>query len=112
MLLDCAHLAIYQRAVGASPTTGLDGFPLDRVVEVHVAGGEPRSVDGFEFVEDSHTLAVLPDTWEILDRVGPAASQLRAVVLECERNAYDVVVPGFEELARRLAGTPFAARAS
>ncbi len=110
MLLDCAHLAIYQRASGHGPTTGLDGFPLDRVVEVHVAGGEPREVDGYAYVEDSHTLAVLPDTWEIVADVAPRATELRAVVLECERNPFDVVVPGFEELERRLAGTPFAAR--
>lgn len=112
MLLDCAHLAIYQRATGHPPTAGLDGFPLERVVEVHVAGGEPRTVDGFAFIEDSHTLSVLPDTWAILDRVAPAASELRAVVLECERNPFEVVVPGYEALERRFAGTPFGERRS
>src|SRR6185369_2417293 len=39
LLLDCAHLAIFQRLRGLEPTTGLDSFPLDRVVELHVAGG-------------------------------------------------------------------------
>ncbi|MCU1280646.1 MAG: hypothetical protein JWM53_4192, partial [bacterium] len=42
LLLDCAHLAIFQRQRGHAPLTGLDGFPLDRVIEMHVAGGTPR----------------------------------------------------------------------
>src|SRR6185503_2125093 len=42
LLLDCAHLAIFQRMMGHAPLTGLDGFPLERVIEVHVAGGVPR----------------------------------------------------------------------
>src|SRR5690606_19544091 len=32
MLLDCAHLAIYQHLAGHEPTTALDGFPLDRII--------------------------------------------------------------------------------
>ncbi len=110
ILLDCAHLAIYQEAAGHEPTAGLDGFPLDRVVEIHVAGGEPRTVDGYDYIEDSHTLSVLPQTWAIVDRVAPAATELRAVVLECDRNPFEVVVPGYEALARRFDGTPFGAR--
>src|SRR5689334_15410571 len=42
MLLDCAHLAIYERLVGEPPGTGLDAFPRDRIVELHVAGGSER----------------------------------------------------------------------
>ena len=42
LLLDCAHLAIFQRMRGLPPLSGLDGFPLDRVVELHVAGGRER----------------------------------------------------------------------
>ena len=38
LLLDVAHLAIYQRAAGHAPLDGLDGYPLERVVEIHVAG--------------------------------------------------------------------------
>src|SRR5690606_11402075 len=42
LLVDCAHLAIFQRMRGHEPLTALDGFPLDRVVELHVAGGAVR----------------------------------------------------------------------
>ena len=110
LLLDAAHLAIYQRAQGHAPTTGLDGLDLSRVVEIHVAGASTRSVEGLMVFEDDHTPAVLADTWAILDAVAPHAPNLRAVVFECERNPVAAVVPVFAELARRLAPTPFGRR--
>lgn len=112
LLLDAAHLAIYQRAQGHAPTTGLDGLDLSRVVEIHVAGASARSVDGLTVFEDDHTPAVLADTWAILDAVAPHAPNLRAVVFECERNPVEAVVPVFAQLARRLAPTPFGRRSA
>jgi uncharacterized protein (UPF0276 family) len=104
LLLDVAHLAVYQRVCGHAATTGLDAFPLERVVEVHVAGGTPFECGGRTFVDDDHGLEVLPETWEILESVLPRARNLRAVVFECERNAIDAVVPTFERLAGLCAG--------
>jgi len=102
MLLDCAHLAIYQRLVGETAATGLDGFPRERIVELHVAGGSERRHDGFAWVEDDHTPAVLADTWAIVERVVPAAPELRAVVFECERNPMARCLDGFARLAALL----------
>jgi uncharacterized protein (UPF0276 family) len=48
LLLDCAHLAMYQRLTGHAPLDGFDHVPWDRVVELHVAGGREREVDGFQ----------------------------------------------------------------
>jgi uncharacterized protein (UPF0276 family) len=107
MLLDAAHLAIYQRLHGHAPLTGLDGFPLDRIVEIHVAGGSLRDVDGWVTVEDDHAPDVLPDTWAILAHVAARAPNLRAVVVECERNPMRAVVPIFREVERRVAGSAF-----
>jgi uncharacterized protein (UPF0276 family) len=98
LLLDCAHLAMFQRLRGLSPTDGLDGFPLDRVVELHVAGGTEISVEGLPLVDDSHAPEPLADTWAIFERVVPRATRLRAVVYECERNTVGEVVPNFERL--------------
>jgi len=97
-LLDVAHLAIYQRATGRAPTDGLDGFPLDRVVEVHVAGGTEFIHAGRRFVDDDHAPEPLPDCWAILEAVLPRATNLRAVVYECERNRRVEVLPTFERL--------------
>lgn len=107
MLLDAAHLAIYQRLHGHDALIGLDGFPLDRIVEIHVAGARIDQVDGYTFVEDDHTPAVLPETWEILSWVAARAPNLRAVVVECERNPLDDVREMFAEVERRVAGSAF-----
>ncbi len=106
MLLDCAHLGIFQRLRGLAPLTGLDGFPLDRIVEMHVAGGSEREHDGWPYVEDDHTPAVLPDTWEIFEHLAPRCPNLRAVVFECERNALPGTLPGFRRITEVLRGSP------
>ena len=82
LLLDVAHLAIYQRAMGHAPLDGLDGFPLDRVVEVHVAGGTEFEHGGRRFVDDDHAPEPLADTWDdprcgAAARAQPARGRLR-----------------------------------
>lgn len=99
LLLDCAHLAIYQRLAGHAPLTALDGYPLDRVVELHVAGGSERRHGEFAWVEDDHTPAVLADTWAIVEHVVPRAPNLKAIVFECERNPLAQCLDGFARLA-------------
>jgi uncharacterized protein (UPF0276 family) len=104
VLLDLAHLAIYQRTRGGSPTDGLDGFPLDQIVEMHVAGGRALDTpDGFAFVDDDHSLGVLDEVWPLLERIAPNAPNLKAVVLECERNPLDAVLPLFDRIAAVVA---------
>ena len=99
LLLDCAHLAIYQRVMGRAPTDGLDAFPLDRVVELHVAGGTEGEVDGYRFVEDDHVPRLLPATWDIYRHVAARAPNLKAVVFECERNPLAACVAPFAQVA-------------
>ena len=113
LLLDCAHLAIYQRIMGHGPLDGLDGFPLDRVIEIHVAGGTEREAHGFRWIEDDHSTDVLPDTRLITDAVLAGATNLRAVVYECERNPLPAVLPGLRRLQAglRTSSGPLGARA-
>jgi uncharacterized protein (UPF0276 family) len=103
LLLDVAHLAVFQRVRGHRPTTALDGFPLERVVEMHVAGGTPFEHGGRIFIDDDHGVDVLPDTWQILEAALPRARNLRALVFECERNRADAVLPVFARLRSLLA---------
>lgn len=103
MLLDCAHLALYQRLMGHDPLTGLDGFPLDRVVELHIAGGTVHDHGGFAWVDDDHGTEILPDTWGIAEYVADRAPNLKAVVVECERNPLSTVLPMFAAVRQRLA---------
>jgi uncharacterized protein (UPF0276 family) len=98
LLLDCAHLAIFQRTRGLSPLAGLDGFPLDRVVELHVAGGTPRDHDGLAWIDDDHGPEPLPEAWQIFAHVARRAPNLKAVVYECERNAPGDVLANFAKI--------------
>ncbi len=103
LLLDCAHLAIFQRARGHAPLDGLDGFPLDRVVELHVAGGTERVTDGFSWIDDDHGPEPLDDTWRIFEHVVARTPNLKAVVYECERNGVEEVLAGFARVRARVA---------
>ena len=100
LLLDCAHLAIYQRMMGYGPKTALDNYPLDRVTELHVAGAKRQDHEGLVFWEDDHCTKVLDDTWEIFEWIVPRAPNLKAVVFECERNSLEEVLPGFQKIQR------------
>ena len=102
MLLDCAHLAIYQQQQGHSPLSGFENFPFDRIVEVHVAGGTSHAHEGYAYIEDDHCPTVLPDTWTIFDEVVKRAPNLKAVVFECERNSLQEALPGFETIQSTL----------
>lgn len=98
LLLDCAHLAIFQQTRNLPPLTALDNFPLERIVEMHVAGGSFADVDGYSYIEDSHAPEPLAATWEILEYVVPRAPNLKAIVFECEQNQPEACLTGFERL--------------
>ena len=98
MVLDSAHLAIFQQTRNLPPLAGLDAFPLDRVVEMHVAGGAFTDAEGYVYIEDNHSPEPLPATWEILEYVIPRARNLKAIVFECEHNQPEECLPVFERL--------------
>lgn len=98
MLLDVAHLAIYQNATGRDALADIDDALCERVVEMHVAGGSRFSHGGRTFIADDHGLAILDETWRIYDHVRERAPNLKAVVLEAERNSVAGVVPVFARL--------------
>jgi uncharacterized protein (UPF0276 family) len=98
LLLDCAHLAIFQQTRGLPPLAALDNYPLDRVVEMHVAGGAYADIEGYAYIEDNHSPEPLPATWEILEYAIPRAKNLKAIVFECERNAPEETLEVFARL--------------
>jgi uncharacterized protein (UPF0276 family) len=102
LLLDAAHLAAFQIVSGHDPLKALDRFPAERIVEMHVAGGRRFEHEGASFVEDDHGVDVLPETWAIVEELIPRATNLRALVFECERNRAEQVLPTFERLAGLL----------
>jgi uncharacterized protein (UPF0276 family) len=86
LVVDCAHLALYQRVTGRAALDQIDQLPFDHVVELHIAGGRTRQTDGFAWVEDDHGPVALPDTWRIAEHIARRAPNLKAIVVECERN--------------------------
>lgn len=106
LLVDLAHLAMYQRAKGLQPLDGLDQMSWERVVEIHIAGGTERDHEGYRWVEDSHGGAPLPEVWELFELAVERAVNLKAVVFECERNPIEATVAGFERIERILRCIP------
>jgi uncharacterized protein len=109
LLLDLAHLAIYQRMAGRAPLQGLEELDPARVVEVHLAGGLHRDHLGFPWVDDHHGPALLDETWLLLDWLLPRAPNLRAVVFECERNPEEAVRPTMDRILAALGESPLLA---
>lgn len=77
-LLDLANLVLGARNDGYDAGAFIDALELDRVVEVHLAGGR---FDGALWI-DSHDHDVDPDALALLDRVARRAPNLTAVVIE------------------------------
>jgi uncharacterized protein (UPF0276 family) len=62
MLLDVAN--VYANSVNNNfdPYEMIDSYPLDRVTEIHIAGGTWKD----SFLEDSHDAPVMSDVWDLL----------------------------------------------
>lgn len=86
LLLDLFN--VYANAVnhGFDPDRYVDGLPLDRVIEVHVAGGTRSSPDwlpsGKTMLLDGHDAPVPEEVWRLLSRTLPRCPALRGVLLE------------------------------
>ncbi len=72
------------------------------MVELHVAGGTVRDVDGLEWIDDDHGPEPLGEVWQIFAAVAARAKNLKAVVYECERNPAEEVLGNFARIRRVL----------
>lgn len=94
ILLDLANLSINAQNHGHDPHTYLETFPLDRVVEIHLAGGV--SEDGVAY--DTHSRETPAEVWELL-RVVTREVGIAAVIIERDQDV-PTSMAGFEaELA-------------
>jgi hypothetical protein len=87
MLLDVNNLHINSCNLGYDPYEFLESIPLDRVVQVHIAGG--RAVDGM--IVDTHSSPVEPAVWDLLAWVVDRAS-VKGVLLEWDQDFPDFSV--------------------
>ncbi len=106
-LLDLTNLQINAANFGFDPYAWLDEAPLDRTVEIHVAGSEKRMYGGWsgKWI-DTHSQPVPDEVWRLVEYV-VARAPVKAVLLERDQN-YPPMSDLLEELriAREiLAGT-------
>ena len=84
LLLDLHNLHTNARNHGTDPYAFLAELELDRVVELHIAGG--AEIDGA--YHDSHSGPCPEEVWALLDAVAPRAPNLRGVTFEFEESYF------------------------
>jgi len=88
LLLDLENVHANARNHGYDPIAYLESLPLERVGEVHLAGGV---VQGGQYV-DSHTRPVPEESWELLEWLA-SRTPVRAVIIERDDD-----LPPFDDL--------------
>jgi len=79
LLLDVNNVLVSATNHGFDPIAYLGAFPIERVLEIHLAGyDEDRDADGGRLLIDAHGSAVRPDVWPLYERAlavaGPVAT--------------------------------------
>ncbi|MCY1033785.1 DUF692 family protein [Corallococcus sp. BB11-1] len=98
LLLDLGHLLSHQLSAGLPLRAGLDGFPLEQVVEIHIAGGVVTRRGTRSFYVDDHTQPVREELFELLADVLPRCSRLRAVTFEGDGHPPEVALASLRRL--------------
>lgn len=81
LLLDVNNLYINAVNHGFDPEQYLQSLPLERVVEIHLAGGSRK----FGMIVDTHATDVWGDVWRLFDRVCELVRP-QAVIIERDAN--------------------------
>src|SRR5262249_10259799 len=83
LVLDVGHLVAAQLTSRLPLETGLDGFPFEAVIEVHVAGAViTRTPEGRGVYMDDHGQPLRSEVLGLLAEVLPRCRSLRALVFE------------------------------
>ena len=90
LVLDVGHLVAAQLASGLPLETGLDGFPFEAVIEVHVAGAViTRTPGGRGVYMDDHGQPLRSEVLGLLAEALPRCRSLRALVFEGDGHPAD-----------------------
>ncbi len=89
LLLDLGHLASFQLAAGLPLDHALQHVPFDRVLEIHLAGGVVTEREGRRFYFDDHTQPVRQEVLNLLARLLPVCTNLRALTFEADGHPED-----------------------
>ena len=102
LLLDLGHLYSHQLARGLPADAGLDGFPLEQVYEVHLAGGVVTERGGRRFYADDHPQPIHEAVFALAERVLPRCPNLRALTYEGDGHPIPVAIDHLARLRRLL----------
>lgn len=102
LLLDLGHLFSYQLSAELPLETGFDGFPFDRVIEIHIAGGVVTRRWVRRFYVDDHTQPVREELFQLLEQVLPRCTSLRAVTFEGDGHPPEVAMLTLRRLRNLL----------
>lgn len=97
LLFDLYNFHCNATNLGFDPWEALARLRLDRVVEIHIAGGTTH--DGF--LMDVHSRAVPEPVWQLLEWLVPRAPHLSAITFELLQEA--LVVTGADAIREQLA---------
>jgi uncharacterized protein (UPF0276 family) len=106
LLLDLGHLLSYQLAAGLPLEAGLDGFPLEHVIELHLAGGVITRRQGRGYYVDDHTQPVREELFGLLESLLPRCPSLRAVTFEGDGHPLQVAALTLRRLRKLVPATP------
>ncbi|HEY8209819.1 MAG TPA: DUF692 family multinuclear iron-containing protein [Myxococcaceae bacterium] len=82
LILDLGHLLSFQLSAGLPAHAALEGFPMEAVREIHIAGGAVTRVAHRELYLDDHSQPVREELFGLLAQVLPRCASLRAVIFE------------------------------
>jgi len=119
LVLDIGHLWTIYRYTTARRQSSLaqfverflDAFPMERVIEIHIAGlsaheAGPRATvqDGSPEWIDAHAAPIPAESWTILDQVlqHPRLRHLRGVALEVDTKSFGLIAEEFTQAGERL----------
>jgi uncharacterized protein len=134
LVLDIGHLWTVYRYTGAWKRTSLmefvnqfvSEFPLERVVEIHVAGlavhesssagdvMQPRKRPDQVAWTDAHAAPIPTVLFDMLDRIleDPRLTSLKGLALEVDTKPVELILEEFEQFSRRYDGVRFASNAN
>jgi len=98
IVLDISHWQLYCESVGLNPKEAFLTFPMENVIELHIAGG--RIIDGY--YSEEHSGELLPETIELLAYACELTPSLRAVTVECHGATRQII----ESSIRKVAALP------
>jgi uncharacterized protein (UPF0276 family) len=106
LILDLGHLLGFQLASGHEATVGLDGFPLEQVIEIHIAGGVVTRRGERGIYVDDHPMPVREELFAMLSLVLPRCTGLRAITFEGDGHPEPIAIQTLERLRTLMAQVP------